>query len=89
MPTPDPGHVPGYDGTLNDYFLIRTARFTPCGALSGAELAADNISGLAWWDPAEIIGHRGPDRFSPRDLGNRLTALLTSGVPPAPIAIGR
>src|SRR4051794_7804222 len=28
------GHVPGYDGVVNDYFLVRTAAFLPRGTLS-------------------------------------------------------
>lgn len=26
-----PGHAAGYDGVINDYFLVRTATFTPRG----------------------------------------------------------
>jgi 8-oxo-dGTP pyrophosphatase MutT (NUDIX family) len=42
------GHAVGYDGGVNDYFLVRTAAFDPRGALSDDELAAENISGLKW-----------------------------------------
>src|ERR1700679_2968182 len=35
-----PGHADGYDGFVNDYFLIRAPSFDPCGALPAGELAA-------------------------------------------------
>ena len=40
--------IPGSAGAgfVNDYFLVRTVSFVPCGALSGEELAAENIDGL-------------------------------------------
>ena len=28
-----PGHADGYDGVVNDYFLVRTTRFDPRGAV--------------------------------------------------------
>jgi 8-oxo-dGTP diphosphatase len=34
---------------VNDYFLVRTASFIPRGAMSGDELAAENIDGFRWW----------------------------------------
>ncbi|WP_435134671.1 hypothetical protein [Actinacidiphila sp. bgisy144] len=47
-----PGHAEGYDGVVNDHFLVRTADFRPRGALSDAQLAAEHISGLKWWHPS-------------------------------------
>jgi 8-oxo-dGTP diphosphatase len=83
-----PGHPAGYDGFVNDYFLVRTAGFDPCGTLSDDELAAENISGLEWWHPQEIARYDGPDLFSPRDLATPLTALIASGVPAGPVLLG-
>ncbi len=57
----DPGQADGYDGLVNDYFLVRTARFDPRGALSDDELAAEHISGMRWWRHADIAGYRGTD----------------------------
>jgi 8-oxo-dGTP pyrophosphatase MutT (NUDIX family) len=34
-----PGQADGYDGEVNDYFLVRTPGFDPRGALSDDELA--------------------------------------------------
>ncbi|WP_328484161.1 NUDIX domain-containing protein [Streptomyces sp. NBC_00377] len=83
-----PGHAAGYDGVVNDYFLVRTARFNPRGTMSDDQLAAENISGLKWWHPREVARYDGPDLFSPRDLATPLTALITSGVPTGPVLLG-
>jgi ADP-ribose pyrophosphatase YjhB (NUDIX family) len=83
-----PGHAAGYDGVVNDYFLVRTPRFRPRGALTDGELAAENIRGLMWWHPRDVASYDGPDLFSPRDLATPLTALVTSGVPSEPVLLG-
>lgn len=84
----DPGIAKGHDGVLNDYYLVRTTSFAPRGNLTAEELAAENISGTRWWRVPEIVDHRGPDLFSPRDLGTPLTALLAGGVPTRPVRLG-
>ncbi|HET7802257.1 MAG TPA: NUDIX domain-containing protein [Humibacillus xanthopallidus] len=82
------GHADGYDGVVNDYFLVRTPRFDPRGALSDDELAAEHISAMRWWQHADIAAYDGPDLFSPRDLATPLAALLAGDVPYAPVALG-
>lgn len=82
------GYAPRYDGAVSDYFLVRTAAFTPHGTMSDDELARENLIELRWWSLPDIVGYRGPDVFGPRDLGNLLAALMTDGVPVEPIAIG-
>jgi 8-oxo-dGTP diphosphatase len=84
----DPAHAAGYDGVINDYFLIRTASFHPRGAMSDGELAAENIDGFRWWPLPDIVGYRGSELFSPRDLATPLTALIASGVPARPVPLG-
>lgn len=84
----EPGHAAGYDGVINDYFLVRTASFTPRGALSDEELAAENITRLQWWRPDEILAYTGTDLFSPRDLATPLASLLATGVPAEPVPLG-
>lgn len=84
----DPGHAPGYDGVVNDYFLIRTASFKPRGSLSDEELAAENVSGLRWWRWQDIAAYRGTDLFSPRDLARPLIALIERGAPAEPVRLG-
>ena len=66
-----PGHADGYDGIVNDCFLVRTTRFDPRGALSDDELAAENISGMRWWRHEDIAGYGGTDLFSPRESPHR------------------
>lgn len=83
-----PGHAEGYDGVVNDYFLIRTTSFDPGGSLSGGELAVEYISGFGWWRCQDIAGYRGSDLFSPRDLATPLTALLSDGIPDTPVPLG-
>lgn len=83
-----PLHAPGYDGVVNDYFLVRTARFDARGTFSDAELAAENITALKWWRPQEIAAYDGPDLFAPRGLATLLPALIASGVPAEPLPLG-
>lgn len=83
-----PGHAEGYDGVVNDYFLVRAASFHPRGALTDDQLAAENIRGLRWWRSQDIGVHRGPDLFSPRDLATPLAALITGGAPGRPVRLG-
>lgn len=95
----DPPHVwrrtvlhklrqPGYDGTMHDYYLVRTAAFVPRAGLSDTELAAEGISGAQWWSLREIETYRGPDLFAPRSLAASLTALIRDGVPDRPVTVG-
>ena len=78
----------GYDGVVNDYFLVRTPRFDPHGALSEDDLAAEHISGMRWWRHEDIAEYGGPDLFSPRDLATLLSALVAGDVPSTPVALG-
>ena len=78
----------GYDGVINDYFLVRTSQFEPRGSLSDDDLAAENISGMRWWRLDEIADYRGPDLFSPRGLAAPLAAVIAREMPAAPIALG-
>lgn len=82
------GHTPGHAGMVNDYFLVRAARFEPRGELTDDQLAGELLAGFRWWRPAEIAGYTGPDLFSPRGLAGLLTDLLTSGTPAAPVRLG-
>ncbi|MET7945585.1 NUDIX domain-containing protein [Micromonospora sp. NPDC005324] len=83
-----PGHTPGHDGVVNDYFFVRTASFTPRGAMSDEELAAEHVIGWRWWSLSEIREYLGPELFSPRDLATPLAALIADGVPTQPVALG-
>jgi 8-oxo-dGTP diphosphatase len=84
----EPGHVRHYDGVINDYFLVRTTHFYPCGSFTSDQLAAENIAGLRWWSLAELDAYRGTDLFSPRALPVVLRELLDNGPPERPRALG-
>ena len=85
----DPGHAAGYDGVVNDYFLIRTRAFVPRGSMSDDELAAaENLTELRWWRRQDVTDYRGPDLFSPRDLAALMTSLIDHGVPAEPLLLG-
>jgi hypothetical protein len=83
-----PGQADGYDGVVNDYFLVRTTRFDPRGALSDDELAAEHISGMRWWRHRDIAGYSGTDLFSPRDIATPLAALIAGDIPDTPVTLG-
>jgi 8-oxo-dGTP diphosphatase len=78
----------GYDGVINDYFLVRTARFAPRGALSDDDIAAELISEMRWWRLDEIADYRGPDLFSPRDFATPLAAVIAGSVATTPVVVG-
>ena len=81
-------HAPGFDGIINDYFLIRAKHFQPRGELTDDQLAAENLAAFRWWQLSEIAGYTGPELFSPRDLTTPLTALLAAGMPDQPVQLG-
>jgi 8-oxo-dGTP diphosphatase len=83
----NPGHAAGYDGVINDFYLIRTGAFEPRGSMTDAQLEAENVFGIRWWPLEEIRGYAGTDRFGPRDLGDRVASLLAGGPPSAVIEI--
>ncbi|WP_155371359.1 NUDIX domain-containing protein [Catellatospora vulcania] len=82
------GHIVGYDGVINDVFLVRTASFAPRGAMTDAELAEENISEFRWWTQQELTQYRGTDLFAPRALPAALATLLAQGLPEQPVHLG-
>ncbi|TCC65461.1 NUDIX domain-containing protein [Kribbella pittospori] len=83
-----PSRADGYDGLVNDYFLVRTTRFDPRGALSDDDLAAEHISGMRWWRHGDIAEYGGTDLFSPRDIATPLAALIAGDIPRTPVTLG-
>jgi 8-oxo-dGTP diphosphatase len=83
-----PDRADGYDGLVNDYFLVRTTPFDPRGALSDDDLAAEHISGMRWWRVADIAAYGGINLFSPRDIATPLAALIAGDIPAAPVVLG-
>ncbi|MGW6283294.1 GNAT family N-acetyltransferase [Kribbella sp. NPDC055071] len=76
------GHATGYDGVINDYYLIQVEAFTPVAELTEAELEAENVFGHAWWTLADLQSH--PAHFAPRALPALIQQLLTTGPPTTP-----
>jgi len=48
------GLAEGYDGVINDYYLIKTDKFTPKGSLGPEILRAENITRFRWWSLGEL-----------------------------------
>jgi 8-oxo-dGTP pyrophosphatase MutT (NUDIX family) len=82
------GQVPGLDGMINDYFLVRATHFEPRGEFTDDQLAAEHLGAFRWWRLSEITGYTGPDLFSPRGLAMLLPGLLASGAPAEPVTLG-
>ncbi|MEE2060826.1 NUDIX domain-containing protein [Rhodococcus artemisiae] len=80
-----PHHVPGFDGTVNDYYLIRTTPFVPRPTLTAAELALENLSSFRWWSLPELVSYKGPDLLGPRSLAIDFPRLLDGPVPERPV----
>jgi ADP-ribose pyrophosphatase YjhB (NUDIX family)/GNAT superfamily N-acetyltransferase len=82
------GHAAGYDGVINDYFLVRVDSLTPVGTLSAAELRAESVYGHRWWTLDELLAHEGPEVLAPRALPRLLQDLLRQGPPSEPVQLG-
>lgn len=82
-----PGLLMGWDGVINDYFLVRTARFEPRGTLGVDQLAAELVGDFRWWNVDDLTAHDGPELFSPRELPRLLAGVLRCP-PQAPATIG-
>ncbi len=84
----EPDHIAGYDGVVNDYFLVRTDAFVPVGTLTAEQLLAEDLHDHRWWSVPEIAAYNGDALFGPRDLARMLSELLRSGPPDEPLSIG-
>ncbi|WP_145808884.1 NUDIX domain-containing protein [Kribbella amoyensis] len=82
------GHATGYDGVINDYFLIRVDSHQAAGTMSAEELAEENVHGHRWWTQEELHTHQGPATFAPRALPTLIHHLLTEGPPETPHLLG-
>lgn len=82
------GVFAGYDGQVEDYYLLRTDRFEPRGDLTDEELAAEHMGPLRWWTPAELAAADPTTAtFAPRSLPELVADLLVHGPPPAPLSL--
>lgn len=83
-----PEHVDGYDGVVNDFFLVRTDSFVPHGTMTQEQLHAELLHGHRWWSVDDIRSYAGSDFFAPRRLAELLGRLLRDGPPAAPVQVG-
>jgi 8-oxo-dGTP diphosphatase len=85
-----------WDGQRDTFFFVEVDAFEPRPLLSQAELRAEHLDDLRWWDYDEIQTAQrlydegcvdSPDyvTFTPRRLGHLLADLLVSGRPPEPL----
>lgn len=82
----EPGVAAGWDGQLDDFYLVRCPAFDPRGSFSDEELAAEGMTAVRWWTAAELT--TADDVFAPRDLPLRLATLLRDGAPAVPLRLG-
>ena len=75
-----------WDGQVERYVLVRTHRFEPVPRFTPEQLAAEYVTGLKWWTPAELTASE--ELFAPRRLPELVAALLRDGPPGEPIDVG-
>ena len=75
-----------WDGQVERYVLVRTHRFEPVPRFTPEQLAAEYVTGLKWWTPAELAASE--ELFAPRRLPELVAALLRDGPPGEPIDVG-
>jgi ADP-ribose pyrophosphatase YjhB (NUDIX family) len=81
------GHAKGYDGVVNDYFLIEVpARFEPRGSLTDQQLRDENIHAHRWWSSSDLLTAPAGTTFGPRRLPGLFADLLRY-VPTSPIRL--
>lgn len=79
---------PGWDGVDSLYLFARVAAdVVPDRTATAAEWELEEIADTAWWDPARMRA-AADTVFSPRALSDLLEALLTDGLPDAPVPRG-
>jgi ADP-ribose pyrophosphatase YjhB (NUDIX family) len=75
-----------WDGQTERYYLVRTPAFEPAPRLSWAELRAEAMTAIRWWDLDELEATEG--LFAPRRLPALVRELLLHGPPPEPVDVG-
>jgi 8-oxo-dGTP diphosphatase len=75
-----------WDGQAERFYLVRTEPFEPRPGLTVEQLAAEYVTDVRWWTPAELDA--AAELFAPRRLPVLLRSLLRDGPPAAPIDTG-
>ncbi|MFI7062573.1 NUDIX hydrolase [Kribbella sp. NPDC050124] len=76
-------YAAGHDGVRSDYYLVRTAHFTPEPT---PEWERELVAECRWWSVDELLAADAV--FAPRELPELIRALLTDGVPAHPLPVG-
>jgi 8-oxo-dGTP diphosphatase len=83
----DTSHAVGYDGVVNDTYLVKTRAFEPSGSFEPSMLAEENIGQFQWWTVPDLLSYRGPAVFGPRDLPGLVNDHLNRGWPTSPLTL--
>jgi ADP-ribose pyrophosphatase YjhB (NUDIX family) len=75
-----------WDGQVERYMLVRTHAFEPVPRFTPDELAAEFVTAVRWWTPAELTAS--DELFAPRRLPELVAALLRDGPPEEPFDVG-
>jgi 8-oxo-dGTP diphosphatase len=75
-----------WDGQREQYYLVRTAAFSPSPRHSWEQLNAEYLFELRWWTQEELGGAE--ELFAPRRLPELVQSLLHDGPPKEPIDVG-
>ena len=75
-----------WDGQVERFVLVRTSRFEPAPRFTSEQLAAEYVTGMRWWTPAELLAS--DELFAPRRLPELVAALLRDGPPGEPVDVG-
>ena len=84
-------HAVGFDGVINDFYLVRTSAFEARVTLPDEQLADEDLTELRWWPLDEITAYVGNAAFAPRFLApllNNLLRTLSNGLPAQLLEIG-
>jgi 8-oxo-dGTP pyrophosphatase MutT (NUDIX family) len=79
-----------WDGQHDRFYLLDVDSFEPAPRLSVEQLRAENLMHIRWWTQDELATFVPTDTefFAPRRLPELIRALLTDGVPIAPVDTG-
>jgi 8-oxo-dGTP pyrophosphatase MutT (NUDIX family) len=76
----------GWDGQIERTMLVRVPAFEPQPRFSVEELAAEYVTAVRWWTPAELASSG--ERFAPAALPGLVAALLRDGPPDEIVDVG-
>ena len=75
-----------WDGQREQYYLVRTAAFTPSPQHSWEQLNTEYVFELRWWTQAELDA--ASETFAPERLPDLVRSLVRDGPPTEPIEVG-